>query len=94
MNAGSRSRSASVNLRYRNIEFNNWMRYTIMVRTMRTALPLAMLLLGVVACTPTVQVAVPDKPIEINLNVKIEHEIRVKVDKELDEIFEENSDLF
>ena len=26
-----------------------------------------------VACTPTVQVAVPDEPIEINLNVKIEH---------------------
>ncbi|MEH6559472.1 MAG: YnbE family lipoprotein [Oceanicoccus sp.] len=46
------------------------------------------------ACTPTVQVAVPDKPIEINLNVKIEHEIRVKVDKELDEIFSEDSDLF
>ena len=38
------------------------------------------------ACTPTVQVAVPDKPIEINLNVKIEHEIRIKVDRELDDI--------
>lgn len=46
------------------------------------------------ACTPTVQVAAPDKPIEINLNVKIEHEIRVKVDKELDELFEEDSNLF
>ncbi len=46
------------------------------------------------ACTPTVQVAVPDKPIEINLNIKIEHEIRIKVDKELDEIFSEDSDLF
>ena len=46
------------------------------------------------ACTPTVQVAVPDKPIEINLNVKIEHEIRVKVDKDLDVIFDEDSELF
>lgn len=45
-------------------------------------------------CTPTVQLSVPDKPIEINLNVKIEHEIRVKVDKELDELFEDDSDLF
>ncbi|TQV85253.1 YnbE family lipoprotein [Exilibacterium tricleocarpae] len=70
------------------------MRYTIMVRTTLTALPLVVLLLGVTACTPTVQVAVPDKPIEINLNVKIEHEIRVKVDKELDELFEEDSELF
>ncbi len=50
--------------------------------------------MGLTACTPTVQIAVPDKPIEINLNVKIEHEIRVKVDKELDELFEDDSDLF
>ncbi|MCV6576001.1 MAG: YnbE family lipoprotein [Cohaesibacter sp.] len=46
------------------------------------------------ACTPTVQVAVPDKPIEINLNVKIEHEIKVKIDKELEDMFEEDSGLF
>ncbi len=46
------------------------------------------------ACTPTIQVAIPDKPIEINLNVKIEHEIRVKVDKELDDLFEKDSELF
>ncbi len=46
------------------------------------------------ACSPTVQVAVPDKPITINLNVKIEHEIRVKVEKELEELFSEDSDLF
>ena len=52
------------------------------------------LLLSAVACTPTVKVAVPDKPIEINLNVKIQHDIRIKVDKELDELFTEDSDLF
>jgi uncharacterized Zn finger protein len=46
------------------------------------------------ACTPTVQVAVPDKPITINLNVKIEHEIRVKVEKELDDLFKKDSGLF
>ena len=46
------------------------------------------------ACTPTVQVAAPDKPIEINMNIKIEHEIRIKVDKDLDEIFDEDSELF
>jgi hypothetical protein len=57
---------------------------------------LAMLALGlqISACTPVVQVAVPDKPIEINLNVKIEHEIRVKVDKEIDDLFESDSELF
>ena len=46
------------------------------------------------ACTPTVQVAVPDKPIEINLNVKIQHEIRVKVDKDLESLFDKDSGLF
>ncbi len=45
-------------------------------------------------CTPTVQVAVPDKPITINLNVKIEHEIRVKVEKELEDLFSKESGLF
>ena len=52
------------------------------------------LLLMVAACTPTVQVNAPKEPITINLNVKIEHEIRVKVDKELDTLFAEDSELF
>lgn len=45
-------------------------------------------------CTPTVQVAAPKEPITINLNVKIEHEIRVKVDRELDDLFSDSSGLF
>ncbi len=52
------------------------------------------LLLALVACTPTVQVAVPNEPININLNVKIEHEIYIKVDKQLDELFSDSSGLF
>ena len=46
------------------------------------------------ACTPTVKVEAPDKPITINLNVKIEHEIRIKVDRELDTLFDEDNGLF
>lgn len=45
-------------------------------------------------CAPTVKVEAPDEPIEINLNVKIEHEIRVKVEKDIDELLSENEDLF
>lgn len=45
-------------------------------------------------CNPTVKVEAPDKPIEINLNVKIEHEIRLQVDKELEGLFSEESDVF
>lgn len=46
------------------------------------------------ACNPTVKVEAPDKPIEINLNVKIEHNIRLQVDKELEDLFSEDSDVF
>jgi len=45
-------------------------------------------------CNPTVKVEAPDKPIEINLNVKIEHEIRLQVDQELEGLFDEESDVF
>ena len=56
---------------------------------------LCLLLISFVACTPRVELAPPEKPITINLNVKIEHEVRVKVEKDLeDEVFSEDSDLF
>ena len=61
---------------------------------LKTGIPSLLMIALLGACTPTVQVAAPDKPIEINLNIKIEHEIRVKVDKDLDEIFDEDSELF
>lgn len=51
-------------------------------------------LLGTAACTPTVKVETPSEPITINLNVNISHEIRVKVDKDLDSTFDENSAIF
>jgi Holliday junction resolvase len=54
----------------------------------------AILLSVAAGCTPRVEVAAPEKPITINLNVKIDHEIRVKVDKELDQVLSTNSGLF
>jgi len=51
-------------------------------------------LVSVMGCAPTVKIEASDKPITINLNVKIEHEIRVKVDKELDSVLSEDSGLF
>ena len=42
----------------------------------------------------TFKVAAPEKPITINLNVKIEHEVRGKVEKDLEQLFEDESDLF
>jgi hypothetical protein len=55
---------------------------------------LMVVVLGGFGCSPTVKMATPEKPITINLNVKIQHEILVKVDKELEDIFNEESGLF
>lgn len=59
---------------------------------------LALLLSGGVgvlgSCTPRVEVVPSDKPITINLNVKIDHEIRVRIEKELQEVLSEKSGLF
>jgi len=59
---------------------------------MRYLIPMLGLLLFT-ACTPTVKVAT-DEPITINLNVNIKHEIVVRVDRELDGLFDDDSDLF
>lgn len=48
---------------------------------------------GLTGCTHRVEVEAKE-PITINLNVKVDHEIRVKVDKELDELFSDDSELF
>ena len=50
--------------------------------------------LALLACQPKVQVEAPKEPITINLNVKIEHEIRVKVDKDLEDLFEQEEGIF
>ncbi|PKQ09593.1 MAG: YnbE family lipoprotein [Alphaproteobacteria bacterium HGW-Alphaproteobacteria-12] len=52
------------------------------------------IVLALAACNPTVKIEAPDKPIEINLNIKIEQEVRVKVDRDLDNLLAENPDLF
>lgn len=61
---------------------------------MKSTFSLIVLFFFFAGCSPTVKVEAPDKPIEINLNVKIEHEIRLQVDKELDGLFDEDSDVF
>jgi hypothetical protein len=49
---------------------------------------------GLAACNPTVKVEAPDKPIVINLNVKIEQEVRIKVDKDVENLVNDNPNLF
>ena len=59
-----------------------------------TGAVLASFVVGLSACNPTVKVEAPDKPIVINLNVKIEQEVRVKVDKDVESLVNNNPNLF
>lgn len=60
-------------------------------RWLRPALALALL---AAACEPTVRIEAPERPIEINLNVRIEQEVRVRIDRELEQAFQQNDDIF
>jgi hypothetical protein len=53
-----------------------------------------LMILGVAACSPSVKIEAPDKPIVINLNVKIEQEVRVRVEKDLESLFESKDKIF
>jgi len=55
---------------------------------------LAVLALLLGACSPTVRLEAPDKPIEINMTVNIKHEILVKVEKDVQQLFDSNKGLF
>jgi len=46
------------------------------------------------ACTPRVAIEPPSEPITINLNIKIEQEVRIKVEKDLEDAFANNDDIF
>lgn len=46
------------------------------------------------ACEPTVKVEAPDKPITINLNVNIEHKVKLEIDKDIEKAMSTDSDIF
>ena len=46
------------------------------------------------ACQPTVKVEAPKEPITINLNVKIDAEVRVKLEKQAEKDIENRPDIF
>ncbi|MCP4394786.1 MAG: YnbE family lipoprotein [Alphaproteobacteria bacterium] len=51
-------------------------------------------LILIAGCSPTIRIAPPEKPIEININIKIEEEVRVKLDKDIDSLINKNDELF
>lgn len=46
------------------------------------------------ACQPTVQVAAPSEPITINLNIKLDAEVRLKLEEQAKSDIEDNPDIF
>jgi hypothetical protein len=51
-------------------------------------------LAAVIGCTPTVQMKAPDEPITINLNVKLDADVRVQLAEQAREDIANNPDLF
>jgi len=45
-------------------------------------------------CNPTVRIETPTEPIRIEANITIKHEIRIIVEKEVGEMFEDDEGLF
>lgn len=62
----------------------------------RPSRPIAGLLLltALAACTPRVEVAAPSEPITINLNIKLDAEVRVKLEEAAREDVKKRSDIF
>lgn len=46
------------------------------------------------ACTPRVGLEAPKEPITINLNIKLDAEVRVKLEEQAEKDIEENPDIF
>ena len=55
---------------------------------------LAMLVASAMALTGCISVSAPDKPIVIELNINIKQEVVYKLDKGVQDMIQENSEIF
>lgn len=55
---------------------------------------MAFLLVTLGGCNPTVTLEAPDKPVRIDLNIKIDQEVRIKLEKDVDKLVKSKPDLF
>ena len=49
---------------------------------------------AIIGCTPKVAVEAPEKPITINLNIKLDADVRVKLEESAKQAIKENPDIF
>ena len=61
---------------------------------MKKSLSLAVLCGGLAACQPTVRVEPPKEPITINLNIKLDAEVRVKLEEAAKKDIQANPGVF
>ena len=65
---------------------------------MRSSVPMAVLAFCVAgllaACEPTVKVAAPSEPITFNVNIKLDAEVRVKLEETAKKDIESNPNVF
>ena len=46
------------------------------------------------ACQPTVKIEAPREPITINLNIKLDADVRIKLEKQAEDDIQANPDIF
>lgn len=63
-------------------------------RRLVSALMLTGFLFAATGCAPTVALKAPKEPIVINMNIKVEHEIKMNVDEDLEDLFDEDKEIF
>ena len=49
---------------------------------------------GMLGCTPKVAVEVPDKPITINLNIKLDADVRIRLEETAKQDIKANPNIF
>ena len=65
-----------------------------MTKRTRQVIPAALLVILAVGCQPTVKVDAPKEPITINLNIKLDADVRVRLEEQAREDIERNPDIF
>ncbi|MBK6957159.1 MAG: YnbE family lipoprotein [Nitrosomonas sp.] len=65
-----------------------------MTNTIRVTVILILCCLVITACAPTVKLETPQEPITINLNIKLDADIRVKLEEEAKKDIAANPGIF
>ena len=65
-----------------------------MTNTIRVTVILILCCLVITACAPTVKLETPQEPITINLNIKLDADIRIKLEEEAKKDIAANPGIF